>query len=169
MAAREYLLDQIVERNGKTTGFAESAVMRIMLLRETASENSGMHTLGDVFASPVSLRLHRLLLAKDDLFAEESQNLYIDDIREVEIWRGCLRGCIDQFTQQQVDLITGWALEGLQSVLDCLWDSRSVNRAAGALKGVERKWLKGCKSQRGHRLPCIHLAQHMMQTSLLSL
>lgn len=146
MAAREFLLDRIVEQNGKTAGFVEIAVMRIMLLRETPSEASGIHTLGDVFASPVSLRLRGLLLAKDDLFAEESQNLYIDDIREVEIWKGCLRGCVDQLTQQQVDLITRWALEGLQSVLDFLWDSHTTDRAKADIGGVGKQMAAGLQA-----------------------
>lgn len=129
MAARELLLDKIVEEHKGTLTFAENAVVHVMLLRENASESSKLHLrLADVFAVPVSARLQKLLVAKDDLFAEESQNLYIDDMQEIQIWKRCLRGCVDAFTPQQTDFVATWVLEGLQSVLDFLSNSPTTEK-----------------------------------------
>lgn len=127
MAARELLLSRLVQEHGEAIELAESAVMRILLLRENMDEKSGMQSLTDVFALSVSSKLHRLLLAKDDLFAEERQNLYIDDVQEIKTWRRVLCGCVGVFTQEQVDLVAGWAVEGLQSVLDTLRGSLATS------------------------------------------
>ncbi|KAK5052527.1 hypothetical protein LTR84_002391 [Exophiala bonariae] len=130
MAARELLMDRIVEEHGRTLTLAESAIVHVMLLRENASEISDLHySLADIFAVPVASKLKKLLLAKDDLFAEESQNLYIDDVQEIQLWKRGLEGCVDAFTQQQLDLIATWVLEGLQSVVDFLLPSSTATEA----------------------------------------
>lgn len=139
IAARELLLNRLVQEYGKTVELAECAVMRIMLLRQNTAERSDMLSLTNVFAVPVQSKIDRLLLAKDDLFAEESQNLYIDDIQEIKVWNGVLRGCVNELTQEQVDLIVGWALEGLRSVLDALRDRLITNGAKEGSRQGERQ------------------------------
>jgi len=123
IAARELLLTRLIQEYGKTVELAECAVIRIMLLRQNITGRSDMPSLANVCAVPVQSKIHRLLRAKDDLFAEESQNLYIDDIQETKAWNGVLRHCIDQLTPEQVDLIVRWTLEGFSAVLDTIRDN----------------------------------------------
>ncbi|KEF59946.1 uncharacterized protein A1O9_04794 [Exophiala aquamarina CBS 119918] len=155
IAARELLLNNLVQEHGKTAEFAECAVMRILLLRQNMAERSGILSLTECFAIPVQSKIHRLLLAKEDLFAEESQNLYIDDIEEIHVWNGVLRGCVDELTPERVGLIAGWSLEGLRSILDILRDYMSTTKAEGG-SGQGEKQTGQALQETGARGPTMH-------------
>lgn len=49
------------------------------------------------------------------LFVEEKQNLYIDDVREVEVWsRALLRLTPSAYTKLSLDETSAWAFDGLR-------------------------------------------------------
>ncbi|KAF7504402.1 hypothetical protein GJ744_002268 [Endocarpon pusillum] len=72
---------------------------------------------------------HQLDLAcheSHDLFEEERQNLYVDEIREIDLWYSALGKVSHTWLDDDVRLLVGdWALEGLRELTSALPSLRS--------------------------------------------
>ncbi len=83
------------------------------------------HEADRLWAVPASLRLKEALRFDDSLFAVEKQNLFIDEVREVDRWAAVFRSLPheedeDNPQKQQADLVAleAWTDEGMQSLIE---------------------------------------------------
>lgn len=68
---------------------------------------------------PVSARMSEYRKESTVLFEEERQNLFIDDVREVDIWSGVLlRLEKDSYDQRLLRTLFEWVSEGLEYLVD---------------------------------------------------
>jgi hypothetical protein len=75
--------------------------------------------------------MHEILKSKNDLFAEEKQNLYVDDVREIKCWtRALSRSAFDSLSPKQIHAAFDWTLEGLDRTLVSLQDSQTSEQSS---------------------------------------
>ncbi|KIW35384.1 uncharacterized protein PV07_02082 [Cladophialophora immunda] len=121
LAARESLLSELSRHFSQTSNLAEAAIVNIMRIGQVASD--GFHSVGPVSFFDISLdsKLQSISKSKNDLFAEERQNLYMDDIREIKEWTEILHhgDCILTIQELSTSAMK-WTLEGLDQVLKLL-------------------------------------------------
>jgi hypothetical protein len=124
-----------------------------------------------MFETPVAAKLSEICDASNVLFAEERQNLYIDDVREIEIWTRILQltGCHNLLPNDNA-FATTWVSQGLEEVVRVLEYS---NKTPGCLRkdisdadegsdGITSQhtapaWVQplGCTYDRGTLLPLL--------------
>jgi hypothetical protein len=100
----------------KTHDFHLGALGRLMFPVPLVMEDLGSFTM---MASQHSVQQQLDLCQRVSyqLFEEERQNLYVDEIREIEIWRSAL-GKVSRtwINEKLVVLVENWALKGLQQL-----------------------------------------------------
>ena len=113
LAAREALLGYYVDRFASSAELAKVALAR--LVRESGGEIPELRlSFRSVFRESLSDKLSRVRESINDLFAEEKQNLYIDDLDEVSKWSNVLGQCdLSQLDPKWRTAAAGWCSDGL--------------------------------------------------------
>ena len=119
-AARRSLLQFLVDRHGSGSELPSLAVTRIVA--NNNDEVPGLHSPLDlVFRQSVEDRLARIRASMNDLFVEEKQNLYVDELSEVEEWGRLLRECkSSQLESRWRTAATHWCEDGLDMLVSLL-------------------------------------------------
>lgn len=86
-SSRERLLELILVLYGTDAALSEIAMARVV------GSNDGSTALDSLLADSVEQRLSDILKDMNDLFAEERQNLYIDELNEIKAWSSVFRKC----------------------------------------------------------------------------
>ncbi|KIW90444.1 uncharacterized protein Z519_09090 [Cladophialophora bantiana CBS 173.52] len=121
LAERENLVSELARQFGETSNLAEAAIVNILRVGHNASDSSLHGSLISLFGTSVNSKLLTISKSKNDLFAEERQNLYMDDIREIKEWTQLLHNGTYAFaTQELSESAMKWTLEGLDQVLQLL-------------------------------------------------
>ncbi|KIV81025.1 hypothetical protein PV11_08478 [Exophiala sideris] len=124
LAAREKLLQELCLQYGQTELLAEAALLKVMQVGQESNGSLCNNELSGLFETSVTSRMSGILKSKNDLFAEEKQNLYIDDVREIKSWTTVLsQSAFRSLSQQQVHAAVNWTLVGLDQTLMSLQDS----------------------------------------------
>lgn len=87
LASREALLDLVIKLYGESKMLIQIAVARI-----TDSRNE-MISNGNLFSDTIETKLRGIIQNMNDLFSEERQNLYVDELDEIRCWSEVLRKC----------------------------------------------------------------------------
>ncbi len=129
LAAREALLDHLVDHFSSEPELPKLAMARLV-------DESGRDILElrpscrSVFKEGVSDKLSQIRANTNDLFAEEKQNLYIDDLDEVDKWINVLRRCkpshLDSDWQSAATVWCERGLDALISLLSIGTDTKGV-------------------------------------------
>ncbi|RMZ82202.1 hypothetical protein DV738_g1752, partial [Chaetothyriales sp. CBS 135597] len=64
----------------------------------------------------IGIKIQRISASVHELFAEEKQNLYVDELEEVDRWCSVLREADGHLIAKEVDLLEPWLLEGLDQI-----------------------------------------------------
>ena len=113
LAARGALLGYYVDRFASSPELAKVALAR--LVGESGGEIPELRlSFQSVFRESVCDKLSRVRASMNDLFAEEKQNLYIDDLDEVSKWSNVLGQCdLSQLDPEWRMAVVGWCSDGL--------------------------------------------------------
>lgn len=118
LAARESLLEELIQHYGQTTALSEAAMVKLMRVGQTGNNAIQTDNVAVLFKNSVATILLRIRKARNDLFAEERQNLYIDDIREIYSWTRILHRCrFSSSIKEQTEAVLEWTSKGLNQVL----------------------------------------------------
>ncbi|KIW73054.1 hypothetical protein PV04_01201 [Phialophora macrospora] len=123
IAAREEILHELKRQSKGLPGLALVALVNVLRLGHAANRLRGPAGLGlaSLLESSVTSKLSSIAQKSDDLFAEERQNLYVDDIREINAWTQVLDDeGIDHLAPKMFEAIMNWTLDGLDGVKDAL-------------------------------------------------
>ncbi|EXJ95225.1 hypothetical protein A1O1_00345 [Capronia coronata CBS 617.96] len=121
LAARELLLDEINQRYQGTQALGRAAVMKLMNVGQTGQTPANPGTTTDPFQTSVASSLLAIFKGKHDLFAEERQNLYVDDLREVQLWSQTLyHSGLQCLPPEQIEAAVQWTTEGLDQLVQSL-------------------------------------------------
>ncbi|RMD43390.1 hypothetical protein DV735_g1703, partial [Chaetothyriales sp. CBS 134920] len=64
----------------------------------------------------IGSKMQRISASVHELFAEEKQNLYVDELEEVDIWCTVLRQADGNLITREVGLLEPWLLEGMDEI-----------------------------------------------------
>ncbi|EXJ89201.1 hypothetical protein A1O3_02267 [Capronia epimyces CBS 606.96] len=133
-AARELLLNEINQRYLGTEALSYAAITKLMKVGQNGEGPVDMDVITAPFQTPVASSLRVIFKGKDDLFAEERQNLYIDDLREINVWTQILYlGGLRFLTPEQTEEAIQWTLEGVKQILRILqMEQRSSTLASNS-------------------------------------
>ena len=116
-AASEKLALFLGDRFGHESYFTSATLKRIWFSSSsTEKRESAKQDIGDC---SVKVLLESLKKTSNALFEEERQNLYIDDVREVEIWSYVLKS-IEPPEEEYLNSLGDWVLTALQDLSDYL-------------------------------------------------
>ncbi|RFU34981.1 hypothetical protein B7463_g1379, partial [Scytalidium lignicola] len=110
LIARERLAEWMGENHGKESLFAWEVVCRM-----TGTENPVLEVDSQGLL-PIRNQLEIAMRDDDALFVEEEQNLFIDEIRETELWTRVFQRSFHPRDAQMTALVT-WVMEGLVELL----------------------------------------------------
>ncbi|KAJ9496091.1 hypothetical protein H2202_008337 [Exophiala xenobiotica] len=132
LAAREALIEELGEQYGQERLLTEAALAKVMRVGWDSESSFFEREVVQLFEASVSSRLAGIIKSKTDLFAEERQNLYIDDIREIEGWTKVLdQSAYRQLPQEQLQPMFVWISGGLDQVLAMLQvEQKRIDRGA---------------------------------------
>ncbi|OAP59455.1 hypothetical protein AYL99_06753 [Fonsecaea erecta] len=118
LSARENLLSELSRQFGRTSKLTEAAIVNILRIGQNTNDSIPRAGAGSLFNTSFFSRLQSISRSKNDLFAEERQNLYMDDIREIKEWTEVLYNGNGVSTAQELwKSAMNWTLEGLSQVL----------------------------------------------------
>lgn len=127
LAARETLLHHLEDQFRGTREFAEAALFNIMRVGHSPMALSHHGGSQKLLKLSVASRLSAIAKTKNDLFAEERQNLYSDDMNELHVWTQVLhRGGYPSLAPES-KAIVDWTLDGIGEVTELLeTDTREI-------------------------------------------
>jgi Putative death-receptor fusion protein (DUF2428) len=126
LAAGEALVSHLQHQYGKIGSFASVALNRILGVDEDFVRYCRQNQ--------VSALLKAALKNSDSLFAEERQNLYIDDIHEIKLWCEALKDTgFLSVNQTVLQSCNDWVSDGLQALKDCLGPKESISASSFGL------------------------------------
>ena len=117
LAARQQLVDLLGD------GFYDdSSLVRLCLVRLVGISLEevlpSQVNVNIIFRLSIAERLRVICLSMDDLFAEERQNLYVDELEEIEVWSNLLHKCrFSNLAHHWVQAVLDWTSEGLDVVM----------------------------------------------------
>lgn len=121
LAAREDLLCELERQFAATPELTEEALVNVLKLGQRASGVSQRAGLAELLGSSAASKLHNIARTKNDLFAEERQNLYVDDIREIDAWTELLRNTgYASLPSELSEGVARWTLDGLHQIVAML-------------------------------------------------
>ncbi|KAJ5943687.1 hypothetical protein N7516_003855 [Penicillium verrucosum] len=104
------LLADFVIDNYSDSALLGQRVLRYLTGQEPRISGSDEHSHLDAVSDQIAEHRQESTV----LFVEEKQNLFIDDVREVEVWsRALLRLTPSAYTKLSLDEISAWAFDGL--------------------------------------------------------
>lgn len=119
LAMREALIDELCQEGVQMHYPIEATLGKFLRIgRDVQGNLDGEITL-HLFENPVTSRLAMILKSKNDLFVEERQNLYVDDVRELNIWTTVLcRSSFQHLPSCRLQLVWQWTSEGLDEIVN---------------------------------------------------
>lgn len=121
LAAREVLLRYLEDQFKGTPEFAEVILFNIMRVGHNSVTLSLHAGSQDLLKLSVTSRLNTIAKATSDLFAEERQNLYSDDMNEIHVWTQAFhRGEYPSLAPESSKALIDWTLDGLVQVTELL-------------------------------------------------
>lgn len=141
LSARRQLVVELQRRYGSTFDLTEAALVKILQVGINHTSAVNLQGLASYLQISVQAKLSSIAKAKSDLFAEEKQNLYIDDLREIGSWIELVgHGGYRLLPQVLSSAIMKWTLEGLDQVFHILEAEKGSKHLQGPLKqGVEQE------------------------------
>lgn len=119
LAACHRLSCYIAERFTSDEGFHLTAFSRLML--PPSVEFYDLESFSAIaLRQSVRNQLDAARHETYDLFEQERQNLYVDDVREIDIWYSALGKVSHTLLYDFVDLVGDWAVEGLRELTAAL-------------------------------------------------
>ena len=89
-------------------------------------------TVNMIFGVSVAERLEVICSSMDDLFAEERQNLYVDELEEIEVWSELLHRCrFSTLPQRWMQVILNWTSNGLDVVMTTVQSGKEQTKQTG--------------------------------------
>ena len=146
LASKETIIELMVKPAGQKT-FEKQITISVLAIQRimstTDSQPTDMETsLEGTLADSVGDRLQRIYASMNDLFAEERQNLYIDDLDEVAKWSRILRQCGIHLTSNHLNLLVTWALKGMDQInMVVQGDDESISQALSPDHFASNFWL----------------------------
>ena len=116
-AASEKLALFLCDKFRHESHFASAVLKRIWFSSSTTGKRESDKQ--DFRDCSVKVSLEGLKKSSNVLFEEEKQNLYIDDIREVEVWSHVLKS-VDPPDEEYLNSLGDWVLTALQDLSDYL-------------------------------------------------
>ncbi|KAJ9608869.1 hypothetical protein H2200_006640 [Cladophialophora chaetospira] len=121
LAAREEVLLKLKRQFLGDPGLTEAALLNVLRLGQLPNDLSRKGELLSLLSTSAASRLRGIAKTKNDLFAEERQNLYIDDIREIKAWTGLLEDNGHLSLGPELNgIAVQWTVEGLGQVIAVL-------------------------------------------------
>lgn len=115
-AATSRLMEYLSGELGTDLTFQSIAVKTIAMIQDNADT-----TLVDKVPFCLESKIRRALRTSDELFEEEKQNLYSDDVRNIKTWTGALKRIKREAMHICVlSVIVGWASQGLEQAIKLL-------------------------------------------------
>ena len=133
LAARRQLVGLLAVRNCE-----DLRLVRLCLLH-LAGNSLGevlpsQVTVNMIFGVSVAERLEVICSSMDDLFAEERQNLYVDELEEIEVWSELLHRCrFSTLPQRWMQVILNWTSNGLDVVMTVVQSGKEQTKQTGML------------------------------------
>ena len=91
------------------SAYPDSAILAFGCCKRLLGQHFDHHLL-----SPKNL-LHKALQADTTLFGEEKQNLYLDEIKEAQLWSRLLKSMSkDSSLRHIADVLRSWAIDGIE-------------------------------------------------------
>ena len=119
LAARENIMHHL-----HTADIPAGQLVTIALRKTLATD---LHITRYCHRRPVSLLVDRIIRSTSDLFAEEKQNLYVNELEEIRIWNDVLiEISVLNLLQQEREALSPWVISGLKYVLQLLRDQHDL-------------------------------------------
>jgi Putative death-receptor fusion protein (DUF2428) len=127
LGARELILDLLVKQFRTCSALSKLALQRIVGSKFIGLQEPDA-ALHSSFSDGVSDRLDNIQTSMNDLFAEEKQNLYIDEVNEVNKWSNVLDCCDLQSLEVKWRVAASkWCSEGLGALVSLLQTNRQAD------------------------------------------
>ncbi|KAJ9642270.1 hypothetical protein H2204_002639 [Knufia peltigerae] len=121
LAMREVLIDLLCQEDGRMFYPTEATLGKILRIGRDIRGSLDGESILHLVKKPVSSKITEILKSKNDLFAEERQNLYIDDVRELNIWTKVLcRSSMGLLPSSRLQLVLQWTSEGLDQIVNLI-------------------------------------------------
>lgn len=121
MASRVSLRMQLLKEFTTSRVLACECLRRLLDVKTIASSiHFGSATQNQIEQYPVAEELQHILAKANDLFAEEKQNLYVDDIAEVKVWAAMLCSIKVESQSTLMTAVKVWVMNGVSSLIDFL-------------------------------------------------
>lgn len=125
-AATSRLIEYLIEELGTDLSFQSTAVKTIAMIQVNADT-----TLVNEVPSWLQSKIRQALRTSDELFEEEKQNLYSDDVRNIKTWTAALRRVKREAVHVSVvSIVVAWASQGLDRAIKLL-DERGQDGPLG--------------------------------------
>ncbi|OCT53969.1 hypothetical protein CLCR_09615 [Cladophialophora carrionii] len=149
VAAREEVLHELKRQAKALPELTEVALVNVLRLGHKTSGIPGPAELGPtaLLETSVASKLGSIARKLNDLFAEERQNLYVDDICEINTWTGVLDGeGIDHLALDVFEAVMKWTLDGLDTVNDTL-ETQQLKAPSDQLRSLTNQSTTDLKNQ----------------------
>ena len=133
LAARQQLVDLLAMRHCEDLSLVHLCLLHLAgnSLGEVLPSQA---TVNMIFGVSVAERLEVICSSMDDLFAEERQNLYVDELEEIEVWSELLRRCrFSTLPQRWMQVILNWTSNGLDIVMTVVQSGKEQTKQTGML------------------------------------
>ena len=115
-AAINRLIEDLIGETGTDLIFQFAAIKAIVRIQDNANT-----MLVDEVSSWLESKIQQALRTSDELFEEEKQNLYSDDVRNIKLWTAALRRLKPEAVHLSViSVIVAWASHGLDRAVTLL-------------------------------------------------
>lgn len=137
LAAREQVLELICWRFGSERALAFVAVMRVIEVKHVVGSRTDS-LKESCMKDSISIRLSKITDTANDLFAEEKQNLYVDELREIDAWSSVLGKVGPRMLEDQdMSSLHAWIQEGLTCLIRLLRPQYDVSQTRQLENGTE--------------------------------
>ncbi|KAK5949891.1 hypothetical protein OHC33_009076 [Knufia fluminis] len=123
-ASRQKLRDELLQQFSNEDSFQVECWRRLLGINVTVSRPRLEAAVAAYLKrNSVQRQQQDIQAAANDLFAEEKQNLYIDDVAELRLWAKMLMSLDLDTTGPLPSTVKSWATDGLQNLTDALLKS----------------------------------------------
>lgn len=132
LAIRELLISIVFPKYQENTRLAHIALSRVFGDYNSHASSFGMQA--PHYAYSFADRLKRILIDASDLFAEEKQNLYVDELKDLQHWSDLLGRSSKPIGADATLRVESWILQGID---DIMYLVTYHNARPGAGNGIE--------------------------------
>jgi hypothetical protein len=118
--------------------FCTEPELHDMVLRRLLDCNAMSWCSWDPVTDSLESRLRKIINSMNDLFAEEKQNLYIDEMDEVRRWSAVLCACKEEieFDLRRWQIAIRWVVDGLKAMKTALTKEADAAAAGTGTNGL---------------------------------